>query len=222
MPDAPRPDPALWRLVLITDRTQARRDLLEVVAESCAAGIGAVQLREKDLSDKDYFLLARRVLQITRPRGVPLIINNSVATALALETDGVHLGGRSMPLDAARRLMPSEMLLGASTHTLEEVRVANEIGADYLTFGPVYDTPSKRGLVSTTGLDPIRELKRVTSMPIFALGGVKRANLPDVLAAGFDGAAVISEIMAAERPGQVVSEMRAISDEFAARREQPA
>lgn len=215
----PRPSAAAWRLMLITDRHQARRPLHEVIAEACEAGVGAVQLREKDLSDKELFLLAMQVQRLTRAHGVPLIINNAIAVALALEAEGIHLGGRSLPLDAARRIVPPDMLIGASTHTLEEVRVANELGADYLTFGPIYDTPSKRGLVSTTGLEPIRELKRATSLPIIALGGIKRANLPDVLAAGFDGAAVISEIMAADRPGQVVAEMRAIAEEFAARAE---
>ena len=205
--------------MLITDRAQSRRDLLEVIGEVCEAGIGAVQLREKDLNDRDYFLLAQSVHAVTRRHGVPLIINHHVEMCLAVGAGGVHLGGRSLPLDAARRILSEEMVLGASTHTLEEVRVANAMGADYLTFGPVFDTPSKAGLISTTGLAPITELKRVTTLPIFALGGVKRANLPEVLAGGFDGAAAIGEIMAAERPGQVVTEMRAIFDEFAVRAE---
>jgi thiamine-phosphate pyrophosphorylase len=206
-----------WRLMLITDRLQAKRDLLEIIEESCVAGIDAVQIREKDLSDKELMLLVQRAHKITRNHGVPLIVNNAVDVALAAGADGVHLGGRSLPIDAARRIVGDEMLVGASTHDLEEVRVANQMGADYLVFGPVFDTPSKQGVVSTTGLEPITELKRNTSIPIFALGGVKRANLAQILSAGFDGAAAIGEIMAAEHPGQVVSELRAIAEEFALR-----
>ena len=122
-----------------------------------------------------------------------------------------------MPIDAVRRVVGEEMLIGASTHDLEEVRVSNDMGADYLLFGPVFDTPSKQGLVSTTGLEPITELKRNTTIPVFALGGVRRANLAQILSAGFDGAAAIGEIMAADQPGQVVSELRAIAEEFAIR-----
>ncbi len=215
MREQPPHRPVPWRLMLITDRAQARRDLLEIIDEVCAAGIGAVQMREKDLSDKEFFLLAQRIRRITRRHGVPLIINNRVAVALAIEADGGHFGGRSLPLDVVRRLLGPDRLVGASTHTPEEVRVSTELGADYLVFGPVFDTPSKRGLISTTGLDPITELKRVTTIPIFALGGVKRANLREVLVAGFDGAAAIGEIMAADHPGQVVAEIRAIIEEFA-------
>lgn len=208
-----------WRLMLITDRKRAKRPLLEVIEQACAAGVGAVQLREKDLNDKDLFLLADRVKRVTRRFGVPLIVNHNVGVALAVEADGVHLGGRSLPLDAGRRVIGTDLLLGASTHTIDEARVSSEMGADYLVFGPIYDTPSKRGLVSTTGIEPITDLKRFVTIPILALGGIKRSNLREVLAAGFDGAACIGEVMEADDPGQVVAEMNAIIKEFAARPE---
>jgi thiamine-phosphate pyrophosphorylase len=205
-----------WRLMLITDRQRAKRPFLEVIEQACAAGIGAIQLREKDLNDKDLFLLADRVQRITRRFGVPLIVNHNVGVALAVEADGVHLGGRSLPLDAGRRVIGADMLLGASTHTIDEARVSSEMGADYLVFGPVFDTPSKRGLVSTAGIDPITDLKRFVTIPILALGGIKRANLRQVLAAGFDGAACIGEVMEAADPGQAVAEMNSMIKEFAA------
>lgn len=219
MTDRPAVRSIPWRLMLITDRHHAARPFLEVIEQACAAGIGAIQLREKDLNDKELFLLADRVLRITRRHGVPLILNHNVAVGMALAAEGVHLGGRSLPLDAARRLIGPEMLLGASTHTLDEARVSSELGADYLVFGPIYDTPSKRGFVSTTGLDPITDLKRVVSIPILALGGIRRANLRDVMSAGFDGAACIGEIMEADNPGQVVAEMNSIITELTSRPE---
>ena len=213
MINAPATRSVPWRLMLVTDRHVARRDFLDIIEQVCAAGVGAVQLREKDLSDKEYFFLANRVQRITQRHGVPLIVNHRVGTALALETEGIHLGGRSLPHDVVRRLLGEDTLIGATAHTLEEARVSGEMGADYIVFGPVYDKPNKKGLVSTTGLDPIRDLKRVTTLPIFAFGGIMRSNLREALAAGFDGAATLTEVMTAENPGQVIAEMRAIVEE---------
>lgn len=207
-----------WRLMLVTDRHRAKRPFLEVIEEACAAGIGAIQLREKDLTVKEYHFLAQRVHAITRRHGVPLIINNHIGVALALETEGLHLGGRSLPLDAARRLLPEEMLLGATAHNLEEVLVANAMNADYLTFGPVFDTPNRKGFTTEQGLDPIRDLKSVNSLPLLAFGAITRANLAEVLTTGFDGAAAIGEIMAADQPGQVIAELKALMEEFAIHR----
>jgi thiamine-phosphate pyrophosphorylase len=133
-----------FRVYLITDRRQAPgEDIVKAVAGALDGGIRAVQLREKDLPGKDLYRLAGRMRNLTARYGARLLINDRVDVAMAVGADGVHLGGSSMPASVARKLLGEEALIGCSTHSESELRVAADQGADFATFGPVYPTASK-------------------------------------------------------------------------------
>jgi thiamine-phosphate pyrophosphorylase len=169
----------------------------------------AVQLRERDLSTSELLLLAQEIRSITAPRAVPLLINDRIDLMLALNLDGVHLRANSLPIAAVRRLVGPDRLIGISTHSLAEVHAANRDGADYVVFGPIFDTPSKREFGSPVGLEQLAEVCRRSAVPVFAIGGVTRASVPDVLRAGAHGVAVIGAILAQDDIAAVTREIAA-------------
>ena len=188
--------PVNFRLLLVTDRHRTRgRSLPSVLKQAVNAGLPAVQLRERDLPTSELLLLAQEIRSITSPRAVPLIINDRVDLMLALNLDGVHLRANSLPISAVRRLAGADRLIGISTHSLAEVQEADGEGADYVLFGPIFDTPSKRQFGSPVGLEQLAEVCSRSAVPVFAIGGVTRAFAPDVLRAGAHGVAVIGSIL---------------------------
>ena len=197
-------------MYLVTDRHQTGgRDLLEVVGQALRAGVRAVQLREKDLATRDLYHLAGKLLAVTREAGAALLINDRVDVAMALPADGVHLTRRSLPPKEARELLGPARLIGISCHSLAEVREAVDGGADFVVLGPIFETPSKMpyGAPLTTAL--LQQARAATTLPVLAIGGINPARVPEVMAAGADGVAVISAVMAALDPGAAVSELLA-------------
>jgi len=190
-----------FSLYLITDRMQtAGRALPAVVADALRGGLRAVQLREKDLAAGQLFELAVELRQLTRQYGAKLLINDRIDVALAVAADGVHLGKAGLPVPEARRMLGSERLIGYSAHSADEALQAQLAGADFVTLGPVYHTPSKAQYGEPLGLSVLSEAARVVTIPVFALGGVKHASVAEVLSAGAHGVALISAIMAAPNP----------------------
>jgi len=154
-----------------------------------AAGVDAVQLREKDLDDADLYALARRACTLLPPPAA-LLINGRPDVALAAGADGVHLPAAGLPAEAVRRCWGGRLAIGVSTHAPEEVEAARRAGADYVVFGPVYPTPSKARHGAPAGLDGLRRAAAV-GIPVLALGGVTAERLPELAAAGAAGAAGI-------------------------------
>lgn len=190
-----------FRLYLITDRMQtAGRLLSAVVADALRGGLQAVHLREKDLTAGQLFELAVELRQLTRNYGAKLLINDRIDVALAVAADGVHLGKSSLSVSEARRILGSERLIGYSAHSADEAVQAQLGGADFVTLGPVYHTPSKAVYGEPLGLCVLTEAARIMSVPVFALGGIKHASIAEVLSAGAHGVALISAIMAAPDP----------------------
>jgi thiamine-phosphate pyrophosphorylase len=190
-----------FSLYLITDRNGCNgRDPYSVLEEALIGGTMAVQLREKDLSSCDLFILASKLRELTTRYHARLIINDRVDIALAVAADGVHLGHGSIPIQETRRLLGSGKLIGVSCHTRQEALTAQELGADFITFGPVFHTLSKAVYGDPVGLHKLAEISRLLSLPVFALGGIKRNNVQQVMAAGVHGIAMISAILAAENP----------------------
>ena len=186
---------------VITDRQQAvDRPLREVVEAALRGGVRALQLREKDLPPRHLYPLAQDLRQLTQRYGARLLVNDRVDVALAVDADGVHLTTTSLPIGAARQLLGAERLIGVSTHNLDEAQEAAEGGADFLVFGPIFFTPSKAPYGEPVGLDALRAVRAAVKLPILAIGGIKKANLEPVLAAGADGIAVISAVIAADDP----------------------
>ena len=190
-----------FTLYLITDRMQtAGRELPAVVAASLRGGLRAVQLREKDLTAGPLFEQAVELRQLTRDYGAKLLINDRIDVALAVDADGVHLGKGGVPVREARRILGAERLIGYSAHSAVEALQAQHDGADFVTLGPVYHTPSKAQYGEPLGLSAVAEAARVMSIPVFALGGVKPVSVAEVMSAGAHGVALISAIMAAPDP----------------------
>jgi thiamine-phosphate pyrophosphorylase len=183
---------------LITDRHQTGgRPLLPLLDRVLGAGVKAVQLREKDLDTRSLLELAKELLSLTRKHEGLLFINDRVDLVLALGADGVHLRSDSMPVDAARRVLGSDRLIGVSTHSVKEVLQAESEGADFALLGPIYDTSSKRVYGDPIGLGPLEEASRCSRIPVFAIGGMSEERLPDVRRAGARGVALISAILTA-------------------------
>ncbi|HTP24995.1 MAG TPA: thiamine phosphate synthase [Anaeromyxobacteraceae bacterium] len=168
------------------------------------AGAVAVHLRAKNLSGREVLLLARALHACCRDLGQVLLVNERVDVVLAAEADGVHLPSAGIPPVEARRLLGPRRLIGVSCHSLEDVRGALAGGADYATFGPVFDTPSKRRYGPPLGLKALRQAV-LLGLPLVGLGGVDLTNAPDVLAAGALGVAAIRAWLAAPEPAQAVA-----------------
>lgn len=189
-----------FSLYLITDRAAAPRPPVDVVEECLAAGLRAVQLREKDLEARNLLALADTLREATRRHGARLIVNDRADVALAAGADGVQRTHASLPVTALREITPPGFLVGASVHSEAEAREAAAQGADFIVFGPVYDTASKRRYGPPQGLAALETVTRAVDRPVLAVGGLTPERVPEVLAAGAAGVAVIGAIYAAARP----------------------
>jgi len=190
--------PVNFNLYLITDRRQcAGDDLAACIEQALRGGVGAVQLREKDLPTRDRYELALKLRSVTRASGALLLINGDAALARAVGADGLHLPQDGLPANVCRRIVDPHMLIGVSTHTLNEAKDAEARGADFITFGPVFQTPSKAQYGSPVGLEALQTACRTVTVPVFGLGGISAARAETVATAGAAGIGVISAILAA-------------------------
>jgi thiamine-phosphate pyrophosphorylase len=189
-------------LYLITDRKQVANGhtLYTAVEAALQGGVKAVQLREKDLSATELLPLAKQLRTLTRQYDALLFINDNIDIALAVKADGVHLGGHSEATGIVRAKVGDKMLIGVSTHHKEEIERATKQGADFVTFGPVYETPSKAKYGKPQGLGKLAEVCRDSSIPVFALGGITAERAAEVQRAGARGVALISAIISSPDP----------------------
>ena len=172
--------------------------MLSVLAQALKAGSPAIQLRERDLCAKELLALAEEIRKLADPRGSQLVINDRLDVALSVEGAGVHLRGDSLSLPVARRLIGARRLLGVSVHSVGEAVQAEAGGADYVVFGPIYETPSKHMYGPPLGLSKLEEAARAVRVPIVGIGGVTAARARDMRSAGAFGVAVITAILGAE------------------------
>lgn len=193
--------PVDFSLYLITDRGQtAGRELLAVVEEALSGGVKAVQLREKSLPSRDYLELARAMRTLTTRYGARLLINDRVDIAQAVGADGVHLPEAGLPLSLVRELLGPAKLIGVSCHSRYTALDAERGGADFITCGPVFFTSSKAEYGDPLGTASLTEVADSLAIPVFALGGVTRDRVPELLASGITRIALISAILAAPEP----------------------
>jgi thiamine-phosphate pyrophosphorylase len=179
---------------------------VEAAVRELPPGSVAVQLRAKEAGGRELLALARALRQVLDPAGQPLLVNDRVDVARASGAAGVHLPSRGVPPAEARRLLGPAALVGVSCHGVADVRRAREGGADFATFGPVFDTPSKRGFGPPVGLDALHEAAGL-GLPILGLGGVEVRNARAVVAAGAWGVAAIRAWLDAPDPGRAVREL---------------
>jgi len=197
-------------LYLVTDRTRTRgRPLVEVVEAALQGGVDAVQLREKDLPVAELFALACKLGERCRQYGARLLINDRVDVAVAAQAGGVHLPVNSFAPADARALLGPAGLIGCSTHSLAEARAAAAGGADFIVFGPVFDTPSKRPFGPPVGLSALAEVTRSVSLPVVAIGGMTAERAAAARRHGARGVAVVSALLEAVDPRAAAAALRA-------------
>ena len=184
-----------FTLYLVTDRRPLGERRLEgCVREAILGGVTLVQLREKDISSSEYLDLAVKVKSVTDRYGVPLIINDRIDIALAVDACGVHVGPGDLPVGVARRLLGPQRIIGASASSVDEALSLQTQGADYLGVGAVYPSITKQN-TEKVSLDDLRRIKSAVSIPVVAIGGIDGENAPGVIRTGVDGVAVVSAIM---------------------------
>ena len=199
------------KLYLVTDRDLALgRSLEEVVSEAVEGGVTIVQLREKNASTGEFIEIAFRLKNILEPYNVPLIINDRVDVALAVDADGLHIGQSDMPYNIARRLLGPDKIIGLSVENMDDLLRANKLDVDYVGISPVYGTPTKTDTAEPFGLEGLRKAVELSVHPTVAIGGMNAGTIADVIKAGADGVAVVSAICSAVSPCFVAEELSAI------------
>ena len=195
-------------LYLVTDRNQTGgRDLLWVLEQALDGGVKAIQLREKNLSGKDLFSLAEKVCKLCQAYNAALFINDRIDVVLAVDAAGVQLGQTSLSVVTTRALLGPQKIIGASTHSLQEARKAEQNGADFVLFGPVYFTASKAAYGAPQGLPALKTIVDNISLPVYAIGGIKPENIESTKKLGVRGVALISAIVSAESPKEAAAKM---------------
>lgn len=197
-------------LYLVTDQSLMRgRRIEDVVAAAVQGGAQYVQLREKSLSTRDFVDAAGHIKKLLAARGVPLIINDRVDIALAIEADGVHLGQDDLPYPIARRLLGPDALVGLSVETMEDVVQAEAYDVDYLGISPIFPTTTKLDTKGSWGMEGLSEATRRSRHPLVAIGGLNVTNAAEAIRAGADAVAVVSAICAAADPKTAAAELTA-------------
>ena len=187
--------PSLSGVYLLLDEQWApRRHLPSVLELAAGCGIRLFQYRNKTRSPRDVFAKARELREVAARSGALFIVNDRCDVALAVEADGVHLGQEDLPLDLARKVMGPRKIIGISTHRPEEVTQATRGGADYIGYGPLFPTTTKETHVAPVGLAGLREIRALTPLPVFVIGGITVDSVEEVLASGANGVAVASAV----------------------------
>jgi len=199
-----------YTLYLVTDRSlMSSGTLEESVEQAILGGCTLVQLREKDLSSRAFYDTAIRVREVTSRLGTPLIINDRVDIAIAVDADGVHVGQEDLPAEVVRRIIGPDKIVGVSASNLAEAKAAVSAGADYIGVGAMYATGTKTDADITT-MDELRRIRQVVTLPIVVIGGINKETAPHFHGTGIDGLAVVSAIVAQKDVSAVAQEMKAL------------
>ncbi len=193
--------PSLWDVYLVTDRYfSIGRSTPDIVKAAIRGGISVVQIREKDLSTRDFYTEAAQIREMLRSAGIPLIINDRIDVALAVDADGVHLGQDDMSVKIARKILGPDRIIGLSLNQLDNINDEAFTFADYLAVSPVFPTATKLDTAAAWGLEGLRRARQLTDMPLIVIGSIKNDNAREVIMAGADCVAVVTAIVAAEDP----------------------
>lgn len=194
---------------LVTDRPLCLgRDILDIAREAIQAGVTIVQLREKETPTRDFVALGHAIKTITKAHGVPLLINDRLDVAMAIDADGVHIGQSDMSYPDARRLLGYDKIIGLSIDTENQLRDAQSLDVDYLGVGPVFPTQTKTDTSGVWGLEGFKQARTISSHKLVAIGGIDIHNAADVIRSGADGIAVVSAICSAPSPAHAVRALK--------------
>lgn len=198
-----------YSLYLVTDRRFLKdRTLKSAVEDSIKGGVTIVQVREKDVTTREFYKVALEVKEITDKYNVPLIINDRIDIAQAIDADGVHLGQDDMPIKLARKILGKNKIIGISVGNVHEAKEAEKDGADYVGIGAIFFTGSKKDIDTPIGTSGLKEVVESINIPSVAIGGVNKENLSEVIKTGINGAAVISAILGKENIEQAAKELK--------------
>ena len=197
-------------LYFITDSTGfSEEEFLIRVEDALRGGVTIIQLREKDKTTRDYIELAKKVHNITKRYNVPLIIDDRIDVAMAVDAEGVHLGQSDMPIDIARKILGDVKIIGATAKTVEQANEAYKKGADYLGVGAIYPTTTKVKTVLTS-TEMLDKICRAVPIPVNAIGGLNKGNIDVLKGIDIAGICVVSAIMKAESPKKAAEELRGV------------
>ena len=199
-----------YSVYLVTDsRDKTEEEFLAIIEEAIEGGTSIVQLREKTASTKDFYELALKVKEITSRYDVPLLINDRIDIALAIDSEGVHIGQDDMPADIARAIIGDEKILGVSASTVDEAVKAQKDGADYIGSGAVFPTSTKDDADSVSK-DELKEIVNSIDIPVVAIGGITLENAQELKDTGISGFSVVSAIMSAKDPQEASEKLKEI------------
>ncbi|KPJ67837.1 MAG: thiamine-phosphate pyrophosphorylase [Coxiella sp. DG_40] len=191
----------MFKLYLIVDQLNCHQcDIETVVTEAIKGGVDAVQLREKNASTQEIIELGKKLQVLLYKHNVPLIINDRVDIAMALNANGVHLGQKDMPYHSARKLLGNKKIIGISVSNSEQAHKAQQWDVNYLGIGPVFETSTKLDTSPVIGIEGLRRICSISKHPIIAIGGINVTNAHSVLSAGATGIATVSAICGANNP----------------------
>ena len=195
-------------MYFITDSTGfSEEEFLCRVEEACKGGVTLIQLREKERTTREYISLAEKVHKITMSYNIPLIIDDRVDVALAVNAEGVHVGQSDMPVNIARKLIGNDKIVGATAKTVPQAVEAYEQGADYLGVGAIYPTTTKVKTVLTS-VETLKDIVRAVPIKVNAIGGLNKDNIHVLKGSGIDGICAVSAIMKADDPRLAASELK--------------
>lgn len=195
-------------MYLVTDSTyHSEESLLKTVDEACRGGVTIVQLREKNLTSREYLERAIKVKKVTDKYDIPLIIDDRVDIVMASGAAGVHVGDKDMPVDYARRILGKDKIVGATAKTVEKALEVYEKGADYLGVGAIFPTTTKV-LTKLTEVSTLNDICRAVPIPVLAIGGLNSSNIDVLNDSPIDGVAVVSAIMKSKDPMKAASELK--------------
>jgi thiamine-phosphate pyrophosphorylase len=186
------------------------RSNIEIVKQMIEAGIKIIQYREKNKKKLVKYEECKVIREITKKAGALLIVNDDVDLALSVEADGIHIGQDDLPIEAVRRLVGEEMIVGLSTHSLEQANDAVKRGADYIGVGPIFSTNTKKDVCSPVGFEYLDEVVRYIDLPFVVIGGIKEQNLYEVIEHGAKCVAIITDIISAEDIGSKIKRLKSI------------
>ncbi len=203
-----------YSLYLVTDRTILKEKNLEkAIEEAILGGVTLVQLREKDIDTRNLFEISKKVKKITDRYNIPLIINDRIDVALAVDAGGVHVGQSDMPADVVRKIIGDEKIVGVSVGNLKEAKDAKKQGADYLGVGAIFSTSTKKDAKSVS-LDELIKIRANVEIPIVAIGGINQYNVNNLKNTNIDGISVISAILGRENVKKAAEELKGVLKEF--------
>lgn len=203
-----------YTLYLVTDRElMSSASVEESVTQAIAGGCTVIQLREKSLSSRDFYEVARLVREITSQSGVPFLVNDRLDIALAVDADGVHVGQEDLPCGAVRRIMGDDKIVGVSVSNLPEALAARDAGADYLGVGAMYATGTKTD-ADITSMDELKRIRAAIDLPLVVIGGINADTVPNFKGTGIDGIAVVSAIVAQPDVAGAAGKLKKMFEEF--------